>query len=329
MAKKFGLGKGLDALLPLVDVEKAEAPRGGGEILIPLEKISPNPGQPRKFFDETALEELASSIREHGVLQPVIVEEGPDGGYTIIAGERRVRAAKLAGMRDVPALIRSYTDEKRLTVSIIENIQRADLNPIEEAAAYKSLIDLTGLSQDEAALRLGKKRSTLANALRLLKLPPSMQRALISAEISAGHARAILSLNSAEDRDKLFLRIVNEHLNVRQAEKIAGIISGGDAADVALAEFTEAGGANENGAFDAEKDPAAKTLVNDTLSGEGSREEETPKRDPNLSAMEERFIETLGTKVKIDGDFSSGVIKIDYFSADDLDRLYDIFLNGK
>jgi ParB family chromosome partitioning protein len=311
MAKKFGLGKGLEALLPAGISAKTEF--GTGEALLPIANIAPNPGQPRKFFDETALDELAASIREHGVLQPIIVEEtGGDilngglsgGSYTIIAGERRYRAACRAGLTAIPAIIRSFTDEKRLAVSIIENIQRADLNPIEEVAAYKSLIDLTGMSQDEAAAKLGTKRSTLANALRLLKLPPAMQNALISAEMSAGHARAILSLAADVDRETLFSRILGENLNVRQAERLAAEIGGGLVVEEAPA---------------APPDSAPQVRPPE----EGTRVR-APK-DPNLLAMEQKFIEALGTKVRIDGDFAGGTVKIDYFSGDDLDRLYSIF----
>ncbi|MDR0551068.1 MAG: ParB/RepB/Spo0J family partition protein [Spirochaetaceae bacterium] len=307
MAKRFGLGRGLEALLPMRDVEKAEFPQGAGELLLPLERIVPNSAQPRKFFDEEALEELAASVREHGVLQPIIVEEtsgDPMAGgiYTIVAGERRYRAAKLAGLTAIPALVREFTDEKRLAVTIIENIQRADLNPIEEAAAYKNLLDITGASQDEAAARLGVKRSTLANALRLLRLPDNIQRSLISAEISAGHARAILSLDNENDRSILFERIVADHLNVRQAEKLAGRIEAGEDISEPLT-------------------PPPKT---DTAAKEPAAP--PPPRDPNLVAIEQKFIEILGTKVKIDGTFDGGTVKIEYFSKDDLDRLYGIFI---
>ncbi|MDR0539102.1 MAG: ParB/RepB/Spo0J family partition protein [Spirochaetaceae bacterium] len=297
MKPKFGLGKGLEALLPIGDMERAEFSKNAGEMFLPIERIVPNPGQPRKFFDEAALKELADSIHENGILQPIIVEETSGdpisgGVYTIIAGERRYRAAKLAGLERIPALVRSYSDEKRLTVSIIENIQRADLNPIEEAAAYKQLIDLTGMSQDEAAAKLGTKRSTLANAMRLLKLPEPVQNALISSEITPGHARAILSLEDESARGVLFERIIAESLNVRQAEKLAGDLLG-------------SGGAG----------------IKSAAPGGGKS---SPSRDPNLEAMEQKFIETLGTKVRIDGDFSGGALKIEYYNADDLDRLYNL-----
>ena len=176
MARKTGLGKGLDALLSISGEENAvKAAEQGtranakktddGVALISTEKLLPNPGQPRKHFDETELRELADSIAEHGIIQPIIAADNGDGSYIIIAGERRTRAARLAGLAEVPAIIREYTDQKRLEISLIENIQRSDLNPIEEAAAYKNLMDFSGLSQDEVALKVGKNRSTVANAL--------------------------------------------------------------------------------------------------------------------------------------------------------------------
>ena len=321
MAKKFGLGKGLDALLPLGDMEKGD--KGAGVISVPLDKITPNPSQPRKFFDQTALDELAASIREHGILQPIIVEDTSSdilntGAYTIIAGERRFRAAKLAGLQAIPALVRSYTDDKRLAVSIIENIQRADLNPIEEAAAFKNLMDITGMTQDEAAARLGTKRSTLANSIRLLKLPKSIQNALISGQISSGHARAILSLGTVTEQENLFFRIVADNLNVRQAERMAGGLSAGTDMPEGTAPSEErAAGTAASGTGGASGDKNG-------AGGQGSGQ--APKsRDPNLAAIEQKFIEALGSKVRIDGTFSGGTIKIDYYSEADLDRLYDIF----
>jgi ParB family chromosome partitioning protein len=170
---KFGLGKGLDALLPAYSAEIEH----GKVFSAPLDKIRANPNQPRKFFDEDALVELTNSIREHGVIQPILVEE--DGnGYIIIAGERRFRAALRAGLTEIPIIVRSYSEEKRLEVSLIENLQRTDLNPIEEASAYKALMDITGKTQDVVASLVGKNRSTVTNALRLLKLSPPMQESL-------------------------------------------------------------------------------------------------------------------------------------------------------
>jgi ParB family chromosome partitioning protein len=284
---KNRLGKGLQALLP-DDDDDAPAPVAagkGGEVLLPLDKLKANPGQPRKNFDGEALEELAASIKEHGVIQPIIAEDAGDGTYIIVAGERRTRAARLAGLREVPALIRDYSDEKRLEIALIENVQRADLNPIEEAAAYKKLMELTGLSQDETSAKVGKNRATVANALRLLKLPKEMQEALERDEISSGHGRAILSVQTVSGQETLFREILDKGLSVRETEARSAVLNGGRAEG---GEKVKSGGT---------------------------------KRDPELAAMEQRFIDRLGTKVNIRGDFKKGNIQIEYYSMDDLDRL--------
>jgi ParB family chromosome partitioning protein len=286
---KYGLGKGLDALLPLEEDPQPSAPSGNGEILLPLDKLRANPNQPRKTFEEESLKELADSIREQGIIQPIIAEDAGDGTYIIVAGERRSRAARMAGLQEVPVLIRNYSDGKRLEVSIIENVQRADLNPIEEAAAYKKLMEITGLSQDEVAAKVGKNRSTVANALRLLKLPGPMQKSLETGEISPGHARAILSILTPQGQALLFGEIVARNYSVREAENRSAALNEGS-----IKTRTKA------------KSPPAS------------------KPDPHLQAMEQKFIEALGTKVSIDGDFKRGCIRIDYYSMEDLDRLYGI-----
>ncbi|MCA1951284.1 MAG: ParB/RepB/Spo0J family partition protein [Treponema sp.] len=293
MAAKYGLGKGLDALLSGTSADETRPENApGGEIRIPLEKLKANPNQPRKTFDEGSLQELAASIREHGIIQPIIVEESPDGSYIIVAGERRSRAARLAGLREIPAIIRNYSDERRLEVALIENVQRSDLNPIEEAQAYKRLMELTGLSQDEVAARVGKNRSTVANALRLLKLPEDMQNALAAQQLTSGHARAILSVVNPADQRVLFGKIVAEAISVREAEKYAQELNGGIRA------------------------------------ADKPKEEKIRERAPELLAMEQRFIDALGTKVSISGGLKRGSIRIDYYSMEDLERLYSI-LAGK
>jgi ParB family chromosome partitioning protein len=273
------LGKGLDALLPLEDAPAS------GEVLLPLEKLRANPRQPRKHFDQEGLRELADSIREQGIIQPLIVEDGGDGTYLIVAGERRFRAAALAGLREVPVLIRSYTEEQRMEVSLIENIQRTDLNPLEEAAAYKQLIDLTGLSQEDVALKVGKKRSTVTNALRLLKLPRDMQESLARGELTAGHARSLLAMENPLQQAELFHRIIAHGLSVREAERLA------------------AGGKRET--------PLPKPAQ---------------PRDPALTELEAQCIEVLGTKVSIEGDLRRGSIRIEYYSMEDLERLYELLV---
>jgi len=206
----------------------------------------------------------------------------------IIAGERRTRAAKLAGLKTVPVIIRDYTDQKRLEISLVENIQRSDLNPIEEAAAYKNLMDFSNLSQDELSVRVGKNRSTIANALRLLKLPAEIQKSLEQGSISPGHARALLSVSNVKIREKLYRDILAKELSVRETEKLAASLT--------------------NEKPDSKKKSAA-------ASG---------KRPPEIDAMVEKFIGKLGTKVVIEGDMNKGRIYIDYYSMEDLERLYEV-----
>jgi ParB family chromosome partitioning protein len=294
MARKFGLGKGLDALLELPAAEMsleddlAPAARPAGVTMLSPDKLIPNPDQPRKNFDERELRELADSISEHGIIQPVIAADRGDGTYIIIAGERRTRAARIAGLAEVPAIIRNYTDQKRLEISLIENIQRADLNPIEEAAAYKNLMDFSRLSQDEVAARVGKNRSTVANALRLLRLSADIQKSIEEGAVSPGHARALLSVSDKKSREKLYQEILGGECSVREAEKRAAALnSAGEGRD---------------------KTP----------------EKALPKRPPEIDAMEEKFIGRLGTKVAIEGDLNRGRIHIDYYSMEDLERLYEI-----
>jgi ParB family chromosome partitioning protein len=300
VAPKYGLGKGLNALLPVDDDSSvqtskkpvyAASPLPEGERLVPLEKLRANPLQPRKIFEDEGLRELADSIREHGIIQPIIVDEASGGEYTIVAGERRFRAAVLAGLTEMPVILRTYSDEKRLEVSLIENIQRADLSPIEEALAYKRLMDMTGLSQEEVSVKVGKKRSTVANTLRLLKLPKEMQEHLETGALSPGHARALLSITDSEQQKKLFQRILSSGISVREAEKFAA---------------RNAGRNGEN--LHSSKSTNAST------------------RDPDLAAMEEKLIEILGTKAVIDGDFQKGTLRIEYYSMEDLERLYEIVI---
>ena len=307
MPRRIGLGRGLNALLENNDTQDSSKdtsfdstetsavkirsiPAGSEIVQLSAEKLVPNPGQPRKNFDETELQELAASIKTYGIIQPIIAANAGDGTYIIIAGERRTRAARLAGLSEVPVIIRDYTDQKKLEVSLIENIQRSDLNPIEEAAAYKNLMDFSGLSQDELAFRVGKNRSTVANALRLLKLSVEIQKSIEEGKVSSGHARALLSVTDTRERDKLYREILSGNLSVREAEKRAS--------------------------SSAEKKGAGKTGT--TKSGS--------KRPPEVDAMAERFITKLGTKVVIDGDLNKGRILIDYYSMEDLERLYEIIL---
>jgi ParB family chromosome partitioning protein len=287
---KNRLGRGLGALLPDEGGLQEKAAGGGnpaGETLIELEKLKANPGQPRRRFDNAELEELAASIKSHGVIQPVILEEEQDGTYLIIAGERRSRAARLAGLDRIPAVVRNYSSRKRLEVALIENIHRSDLNPVEEAEAYKRLMEEGGLSQDETAERVGKSRSAVANALRLLKLPVPMRESLEEGRISAGHARAILSLPLPAAQERLFKEINASGLSVRAAEKRAAVLA-------------------------------------DPLPPSPAGAKNRKPRDPQIKTMEDKLIEALGTRVSILGSLEKGRVEIEYYSMEDLDRLYGL-----
>jgi len=219
MNHKKALGRGLGALIP----QKAEPLAVAGALLqIPLDRISANPYQPRKSFNEQSIDELARSMREHGIVQPIVVSRTAENRYRLIAGERRFRAAQRAGLQSMPAVVKDLQKEgDALQIALIENIQREDLNPIEEANAYHQLHDEFGLTQEEISRRVGKERSTVANFLRLLKLPEPVKQLLASGQLSMGHARALLALDSAKKQQQLADRIVKNSLNVRQTEVLA------------------------------------------------------------------------------------------------------------
>ncbi len=308
----IGLGRGLDALMGSVpDVSNeirqtvhgdaggisANLPAGvtmdeNGSLWVETALLKPNPHQPRSEFDAKALDELADSIREHGILEPIVIEQADEGFY-IIMGERRTRAAKIAGLEKVPVRLGKYDEQKRLELALIENIQRADLNPIEEALAYYNLMQMSDLSQDEVAKRVGKKRPTVANALRLLKLPEDMQKSLIDLQITAGHARALLSVNNPADQRILFGKIVGSALSVREAEALA-------------ADYNNGGRAS------------GKKVKKINI-----------RKDPDIAEIEQKFIEIFGTKVILKGNIDKGTIQIDYFSRQDLDRLYNVIAQEK
>jgi len=210
--KKVTLGRGLDALIP---IEKAD----NGYLLVSIDQLKPNPFQPRKDFDETSIDELSASIRENGIIQPLIVRK-TEIGYEIIAGERRWRAAQKIGLKMVPVILKEASDREILELSLIENLQREDLNPLEEALAYEQLIGDFGLTHDEISKRIGKERSTITNQIRLLKLPDSVKEALRRGNITAGHARALLSIESPNKTNELLESIINQKLSVRQTERL-------------------------------------------------------------------------------------------------------------
>lgn len=252
--------------------------------------LKPNPRQPRTYFDDEKLAELTESVRNEGILSPVIIEDANDGTFFIIAGERRTRAAKAAGLKKIPVQLRKYSEQRKLEVALIENIQRTDLNALEEAQAYYDLMELGNLTQDQVAERVGKNRSTVANCLRLLKLPEDIQKALVTDSISSGHARAILSLENDSDKRILFGKIIGQGLSVRQSENIAKEMKSGISS-------------------------VAKTDL-----------KPEPKKDPNLAVLEQKLIERLGTKVQLKGGFSKGTISINYFSSEDLDRIFNLIV---
>jgi ParB family transcriptional regulator, chromosome partitioning protein len=279
-ARKPALGRGLGAL-----IADARAPSGGGATRLPLDEVHPDRANPRRNFDEAALEELAASLKNQGVLQPILVRK--DGrGYRIIAGERRWRAAKKAGLSEIPALVREASDAEAYELALVENIQRADLNPLEEAEAFRRLVEERRLTQEQVADRVGKDRSTVANALRLLGLPNEVKQLVAEGDLDMGHARAILGLSKAADQVALARAVVTEALTVRQTE--------------ARVKAQRPGGAAPAKRRVAAASPEAKKLVED---------------------LQRR----LGTKVRLrEKGAGKGTLEIDFFSYEDLDRLIQL-----
>ena len=258
------------------------------ETLIKISRIEPNEGQPRKSFDEETLKELADSMKEYGILQPLLVKR-KGGNFQIIAGERRWRAAKMAGLKEVPAIVREYNKQQSVEIALIENVQRADLNPIEEALAYQQLMQEFGLKQEEIALRVSKNRATITNSIRLLKLAEPVQQLLISGEISSGHARALLGLEDKEQQIALASQIIEKGLNVRQIEKLVKMMT------------------------KPQKDEKEK--------------EEGEEKDLSFifRDLEEKMKGIMGTKVMIhQKDKNKGRIEIEYYSASELERIVEL-----
>lgn len=283
MSKRGGLGRGLSALIPGAP-EAGEAPTGLLEV--PVNAVGPNPKQPRTRFDEETIASLAASIREVGILQPIVVRRSADGRYEVIAGERRLRAAKAAGLATVPVVLRDSEDSDLLREALIENIHREDLNPIEQAEAFRQLLEELGLKQEELAGRVGVSRSHIANTIRLLGLPLEVQQLLADDKVSAGHARALLALGDKEAMTTLALRVAAEDLSVRQTEE-------------AVRRFVDAPAA-------AAGPKAAKTAA-------------TP--DANLAEVEEILSEQLATRVSIQMGAKRGRVVIEFGSPDDLERI--------
>ena len=284
MAKAKGLGKGLDALMgDAATLQSQEA----GSVVLPISQVQPGLNQPRKRFDDGALADLAASIQEHGIIQPITVRRLSTGYYQIIAGERRWRAAKLAGREDIPAVIIEADDRKVLELGLIENLQREDLNPVEEAEGYLALLTDFGLSQEELANRMGKSRPAIANALRLTALPPSVRDLLAEGRLTAGHGRAVLMVEGEQAQTAFAQRIVDEGWSVRQAEARAK-------------HFT-------------------------LLPLEGRPAKESP--DPHLiyiQAAEKQLSARLGRKVSIKNGAKKGKLELEYYNVDDLNDLLDL-----
>jgi len=306
MAQRPGLGKGLDALIPTSRDMQHSAAGNGGVLQLPADAIVPNPRQPRKGeFDEKDLEELANSIREHGIIQPLIVSPGEGDTYILIAGERRLRAAKQVGLRKVPAILRQASDRELLELALIENIQRAELNPLEEADAYRQLTQDFGLSHEEVAQRVGKSRPAVSNTMRLLQLSDTVKKALIEGyahtdaddqdidqqyeskfRLSEGHARALLRLSRHQAQDAALTTIMKNRLNVRQTEELVKKLSG-------------------------EKPPRAMK----------------PSPSPEIKDLQERLRSSLSTEVSLRYDRQKGgTITIHYHSDEELDTLLNRLL---
>ena len=298
--KRNGLGKGLDSLIPnknekkpktsakIDDREKKEEEvLKSGEIMVKINQVEPNRDQPRKDFDEDALVELADSIKQFGILQPLIVQKKKDY-YEIIAGERRWRAAKIAGVKEVPVIVKEFTDQEIVEISLIENIQRENLNPIEEAMAYKRLLEEFNLKQDEIAERVSKSRTAVTNSMRLLKLSPRVQQMIVDDMISTGHARALLAIDDEEQQYILANKIFDEKLSVRETEKLVKAL--------------------KNPKKEIKKPKSEHTFVYDNI--------------------EEQMKNIIGTKVSVNPKANGkGRIEIEYYSEEELERIYDLIMS--
>ena len=279
MSKKFGLGKGLDALIP------SEGKSKNDNLLIPINKIKSNSQQPRKAFDNESIIELAESIKHHGIIQPLILKQSGDD-YVIIAGERRWRAAKMVGIKEVPAIIMELTDKEILEVSLIENIQREDLNPIEEAMSYKKLLEDFNITQDDLSKRIGKSRSTITNSIRLTNLDERVQEYLIEGVLSEGHGRTLLAVKDNNLQYELAQRVIDDGISVRELERI-------------IKNINNEKDKNRNKGTEKELNPYYKDVVN-------------------------KLQNYFGTKVSLCNKKNKGLIEIEYYSEEDLQRIIDI-----
>jgi ParB family transcriptional regulator, chromosome partitioning protein len=294
VARRSGLGRGLGALIPTEVVNDRTSDLAD----IPVTAIDPNPGQPRTHFDEELLAALAASIRELGVLQPILVRPGEGGRYQLIAGERRWRAAKRVGLQTIPALIRTVADEHSLEQALVENLHRQDLNPLEEAAAYQQLVEGFGLTHDEVAARVGKSRAAVSNMLRLFQLPPAIQRMVMDGALSAGHARALLGTPDRAFQESLARRAVSDQLSVRAVED-------------AVRERNELAGA-----------VGPVTGSSSSPSSPRPRPSADADRGPAVYALEEMLSEFLETRVRIELGAKKSRLSVEFADLDDLERIY-------
>lgn len=288
MSVKKGLGKGLDSLISgKFDTEKVnnETTDVSRETFVKLTQVEPNNGQPRRNFNEDSLQELADSIKQHGIIEPLIVQK-KGNVYKIIAGERRWRAARIAGLKEIPVILKEYTDQEVFEIALIENIQREDLNPIEEALAYKKLIDEFGLKQDDVANRVGKSRVAVTNSMRLLKLDERVQQMLVDDMLSGGHARALLSIIDVEQQYQTAMKVFDEKLSVRDTERLVKKL---------LEEKPE---------IVQKTDSSSQVIYHD---------------------LEEKLKSIIGSKVVINRKANNkGKIEIEYYSTDELDRIVEL-----
>jgi len=300
--RKRGLGKGMESLLPDFDIEintsTEKKSKNAIEVeQLPISFIEPNPNQPRKDFDIESIKELSESIKNQGILQPLLVEKITDKKYVIIAGERRFRAARMAGLEKIPVLVKTFSNTQRMEVSLIENIQRENLNPYEEALAYNYLLKEVSITQEELSKRLGKSRSTIANSVRLLQLPKQMLLSLKEGKITSGHARALLSVINPADQQVLFDRVIENNLSVRQTEKMATDLNQG------------------------------KRIIT-KHDGEFLKEKKIKFKELEILDIEEKFLSVIGTKVEIKGNLEKGKIEIPYTDQEELERIYQLLKPG-
>jgi len=287
MAVRKGLGKGLDIMIPeQINNNEDEVKDVSRETLIKINEIEPNRHQPRKKFDEESLKELADSIKKHGIIQPLILQK-KDKFYEIIAGERRWRAARLAGLKEVPAIIKDYSPQEAVEIALIENLQREDLNPIEEAQTYQRLIQEFNLKQEEVAERVSKSRVAITNSMRLLKLDERVQQMLIDNLLSGGHGRALLAIENKDKQYELACKIVEEKLSVRETEKLIKKLM--------------------------REKPAEKKTLSDDKEGLIYRD------------IENKIRNIIGSKVSIHKKNKRGVIEIEFYSNDELERIIELF----